>query len=524
MQPVANLTYAVGRYGGQYILKQFSDMIESPGEIIIENPGVISGLGKSLYNEPYHEYLFSLVDSLGQEHSNIIFAPNPPHARKTADFLSKRMKTSQDIHGTLRSLSEYIKKFVHPSYDLSDMVLNGVAYHTGKTPFHVRRVIEEGYSDGLIKNIVCTTTLMQGVNLPAQNLFIRNPRLFVRRTSPNAPELSNYEFANLRGRAGRLLKDFIGRTIVLDESSFAPEDGEEDKLFGDTHKELKAGYKELYEEYEEEILSSIFNDEEVSSGPEKYILTYIRQTLLRLKEKGLERLQEVGVNISQEYAEKILKRLSDLKIPYPFCIQNRYWDPLDLEQIYQDYTNGQIPPLTPNIWDSDLVTNLRELIIYHLENFHYYFQRYLGNPRGNIDKFVWGLCKYAESWGRENMLSEILSRRGFTGDINNEIDNAISMLTGKVVYGLPMLLKPIASISDEENPVLNIIEQGAYNSITRLLIDKGVPRDTSIHLQRTILSDIQGDETNLSELVSKRIQRNSAQIDYWTMKQLNSII
>ncbi len=49
--------------------------------------------------------------------------------------------------------------------------------------------------------------------------------LIYRKKTDSAAELSNYEMANLRGRAGRLLKDFIGRTYVLDESAFADADG-----------------------------------------------------------------------------------------------------------------------------------------------------------------------------------------------------------------------------------------------------------------------------------------------------------
>ena len=59
------------------------------------------------------------------------------------------------------------------------------------------------------------------------------------------PQLTNYEIANLRGRAGRLLKDFIGRTFILDSSAFEP-DEEMQTLFPETEKELSAGYGEQY--------------------------------------------------------------------------------------------------------------------------------------------------------------------------------------------------------------------------------------------------------------------------------------
>lgn len=85
---------------------------------------------------------------------------------------------------------------------------------------------------------MCTTTLLQGVNLPAQNVFIRNPHLYVKKQKQSS-ELTNYEMANLRGRAGRLLKDYIGRTFVMDEDEFIDSEGYEQlELFEDVTKEL----------------------------------------------------------------------------------------------------------------------------------------------------------------------------------------------------------------------------------------------------------------------------------------------
>lgn len=48
--------------------------------------------------------------------------------------------------------------------------------------------------------------------------------MHVRKRS-GSTELTNYEMANLRGRAGRLMKAFIGRTFVLDESEVIETDG-----------------------------------------------------------------------------------------------------------------------------------------------------------------------------------------------------------------------------------------------------------------------------------------------------------
>lgn len=91
----------------------------------------------------------------------------------------------------------YIENSVHKNYSLAECVQKGVAYHHGKMPSHIRVVIEKAFSQLLFKTIVCTTTLMQGVNLPAKNIVARNPNLFTKKSNDNA-KLTGYEFANLR--------------------------------------------------------------------------------------------------------------------------------------------------------------------------------------------------------------------------------------------------------------------------------------------------------------------------------------
>ena len=89
--------------------------------------------------------------------------------------------------------------------------------------------------------------------MPAQNVFIRNPHLYVKKQKESS-ELTNYEMANLRGRAGRLLKDYIGRTFVMDEDEFIDSDGYEQlELFEDVTKELPSGYEQKFEEYKDFI-------------------------------------------------------------------------------------------------------------------------------------------------------------------------------------------------------------------------------------------------------------------------------
>lgn len=63
----------------------------------------------------------------------------------------------------------------------------------------------------------CTSTLLEGVNLPADNLFITDNKIFRRQMSP-------VDFRNLIGRVGRISYNLYGNVyFVSEEKSVTPE-------------------------------------------------------------------------------------------------------------------------------------------------------------------------------------------------------------------------------------------------------------------------------------------------------------
>ena len=75
----------------------------------------------------------------------------------------------------LDSLSKDIMQEVHGDYYLASMIKKGVAYHIayhiGYLPASIRTRIEDLFQKGNITIMFCTSTLLEGVNLPADNLF-----------------------------------------------------------------------------------------------------------------------------------------------------------------------------------------------------------------------------------------------------------------------------------------------------------------------------------------------------------------
>jgi len=99
-----------------------------------------------------------------------------------------------------------IKEHLHEKYYLIDCLKKGVAFHFGNLPQRIRVKIEDLFTHKIIDYVFCTSTLLEGVNLPAKNIFILNNAI-------GLTKFSDIDFWNLAGRAGRLTKELSGNII-----------------------------------------------------------------------------------------------------------------------------------------------------------------------------------------------------------------------------------------------------------------------------------------------------------------------
>lgn len=108
----------------------------------------------------------------------------------------------------LNKAAKEIANFIHPDYYLVSLIRYGVGFHFGKLPQRVRDIIERLYEKGELHYLFCTSTLLEGVNLPAQNIFILNNQI-------GDKNFKSIDFWNLAGRAGRLTKELCGNVICV---------------------------------------------------------------------------------------------------------------------------------------------------------------------------------------------------------------------------------------------------------------------------------------------------------------------
>lgn len=517
--PVLNLTYSVYKDGDMYYLKQYCSLTEQPLIRPITNPDFIEGYGKQIYDERYLAYLKTFADKFnGQQ--NIIFSPTAATARKIACSLDIENKVDPSI----TDLINYYKQTIHPEYSMCQTLENGVAYHHGKLPDHVRRTIENAIHNKWVTNIACTTTLLQGVNLPAQNIIVRNPYLYLKKRSDSA-ELSNYEMANLRGRAGRLLKDFIGRTFVLDETSFADSDGYEQlTLFDDVTKELPTGYGERFEKHYNDIEKIITTDTPVDNQMSKYgdLVSYIRQSVLRYGDGAKHKMQNVGVRLTKEQIAAIILKLDELSVPKEICFKNRYWDPFVLDVIYKNY-----PENVPNYpIERGALAKLNRMLKFlrdtPVTSAMYYKNIPAQLQSGSGRSMLCGLCM---QWAQEKTLADILSKRKYAEDkIADEIEDTIEILQNTVSYKVPLLLKPIFDIKNPNSVFLSCLQAGAYNKVSRTLIEIGVPRECALYLNNELFKDYDLKDKSDSDIefdIRNILILNKNNLPYWVKVQLD---
>ena len=130
------------------------------------------------------------------------------------------------------------------------------------------------------------------------------------------------------------------------------------------------------------------------------------------------------------------------------------------------------------------------------------------------------------SWAQETPLKTIIENRKFNDDENYEekIDQQIDIIYRKVVYGLPALLKPIASIQAEGSAFLASLESGAYHPVTYYLMSLGLYRETAVYLKRRSFGKIRSDDPNLIHLVDERVPEALDGLNMWTKRQVENTL
>lgn len=129
---------------------------------------------------------------------NIIYINRPKKIEEFAVSVDNKIEINEEI----QKVQDALKKFLHKDYNLIKTLENGVVYHHGGMPENVRLYVENAFSKiKNIKYVVTSSTLLQGVNIPAEKIFLLT-------TAIGRSNLNASQFKNLSGRVCRFNEVF----------------------------------------------------------------------------------------------------------------------------------------------------------------------------------------------------------------------------------------------------------------------------------------------------------------------------
>ena len=129
--------------------------------------------------------------------------------RLTQSIESAVLERAQDGSEPAPELIEIADR-LPPAYSASaDLLRIGIGVHHASSTTFEQRAVEDAARQGLLRYLVCTSTLLEGVDLPIRTVIVVHPS--------RGPEgtLSTRELRNLAGRAGRGGRFTSGEFIVM---------------------------------------------------------------------------------------------------------------------------------------------------------------------------------------------------------------------------------------------------------------------------------------------------------------------
>lgn len=184
---------ALGVEDGSDLAKSFVVTDFNPVVIDVEDRSHVDG-GDRLANMQR----FLEQDAAGP---TLIFVSAPGRASEVAFQLSTGAADPFVIE-----LADWIGIHYDHEWSVSKALAGGVGTHTGPMPRSLQRAMIRLFAMGKIDRLVCTTTLIEGVNTVAKNVIIYDKKI-------DRKPIDFFTFSNIRGRAGRMLKHFVGRVI-----------------------------------------------------------------------------------------------------------------------------------------------------------------------------------------------------------------------------------------------------------------------------------------------------------------------
>lgn len=534
--------------------------------IFSQTGNVISGetvLNKRLFSKAKSkkgQAIAAFLGNLKQDESCIVFAPGKATAEKWALELPRSNNSSREHEDAIEELIDFLADEIHPDYSLIRTLRNGVAFHHAGLPDIARIEIEELYSKEAIRSLVCTSTLLQGVNLPADKLIVISPK-------NDSTPLTPFEFKNLIGRAGRISTNLYGEVYCLEVKD---EEWGEEKLTNHEKTKIKTNTTAILQKHTDSVIrlatatrNEIFENQD--DGKLYSTICYLRHLFVSDK-KHFDRLlgtSQIRGDHRVELEEKLSQVKDQLSIPIELLRQNPYVDPLLQNQLYLKIKEDPFSWIPTNHPNTRRLPPAPDDISFKSQNFYQQFDdiaRRLDrifhiekevnskftNPgeyvsigtlvydayqwmsgkshRFFIDKFLNKLAQNPEDFSKEEDTENESKKRPVDKAARHVTKNISSNITFKLVKYFSLwsdITKACTSEAVHEEyayalSLPSMIELGSYDPRVLELMSLGINRSIALKLRKDLPKTVENVEawlqnyntTKLSPLLRRYLERS----------------
>lgn len=220
------------------------------------------------------------------------------------------------------TIIKWMSENIHPDWYYINFLKKGIGIQHGKTPIFLRKYIESEYAKGSIHTVLCTSTLVEGINTPTNSLVVYDtPR-------------SVFELNNLIGRVGRLniQNPKVGKIYIINKETmnlYNPDEWIDLNILYETEEILTKQEEDeglyLAKENSDEIKENIYR---LSHELDKYNITLSEIMDAGIEFKILERFLNVYDVITKHSKE--FNVIKDVK--YSIIKANRYLKGLKISE------------------------------------------------------------------------------------------------------------------------------------------------------------------------------------------------
>lgn len=216
---------------------------------------------------------------------------------------------------------QWAKEEIHEEWCVVKALERGYVIHNGQIPLGTRIYQLGLFEDNSMYNrMLCTSTLLEGVNTSAKNIIIIKPS---RISMKDEDSFAAFDFYNLVGRTGRLYKHYIGNAYYIkgpNDPEYKKEEAVKDIRFEITDNskdiDIQKGDIDKYKDVKD-FLSELRID--VKEYKEEIGIKLRFDTVLKLHQRYKRYKNDLIVELKELCTNKKRGRIYLVKILYKIC-------------------------------------------------------------------------------------------------------------------------------------------------------------------------------------------------------------